>query len=450
MRGVSVPLPLEGVRVLDLTGVWAGSFSTVILADLGAEVLKAENQYVWQPLTRGSRAHPTREEVLNYPSTICFPDNDPGERSWNYCSLFVGMFRNKRSFTVDLRRPEGRAILGRVVAQCDAVLENSTAGTMEKLGITYEWLREQREDIIFVRASGYGLSGEYSDARALGIHLESVMGHQTLRGYEGADPIIGVFAADYVSGTQIALAVLMALWHRNNTGEGQFIELAQAENAAAMFAQAYLDHALTGNVQRAVGNRSIYAADGVAPCGVYPCLPDEAGGDGADRWIAITVASDAEWAALRGVMGEPEWAASPELATGAGRAARQDLLDGKLASGRAHSRTRRSSSGCRRRASPPRPCSPPGACSPTRTCRPAASTSRASWRTTSASTPTPGRCTGCPIRRAASGGPPSPSARTTTTSTATCWASPARSTSASSPRGTSRRASTSPCAERVR
>lgn len=331
MRAVSVPLPLEGVRVIDLTGVWAGSFSTAILGDLGAEVLKAENQYVWQPLTRGSRAHPTPDEVKVYPPTICFPDNDPGSRSWNYCSLFVGMFRNKRSFTVDLRRPEGREILGRVIAQADAVIENSTVGTMEKLGITYEWLREQRDDIIFVRASGYGLTGEYSDARTLGIHLESVMGHQLLRGYQPEEPILGVFAADYVSGTQIALSVLLALWHRNNTGKGQFIELAQAENAAAMFSQAYLDYALTGNVQGAIGNRSIYAADGVAPCGVYPCLPDEEGGDGADCWIAITVSNDEEWAALRSVMGNPDWAGSPELATGAGRAASQDLLDEKIA-----------------------------------------------------------------------------------------------------------------------
>ena len=331
MRAVSVPLPLEGVRVIDLTGVWAGSFSTAILGDLGAEVLKAENQYVWQPLTRGSRAHPTPDEVKAYPPTICFPDNDPGDRSWNYCSLFVGMFRNKRSFTVDLRRPEGREILGRVIAQADAVIENSTVGTMEKLGITYEWLREQREDIIFVRASGYGLTGEYSEARTLGIHLESVMGHQLLRGYQPEEPILGVFAADYVSGTQIALSVLLALWHRNNTGKGQFIELAQAENAAAMFSQAYLDYALTGNVQDAIGNRSIYAAYGVAPCGVYPCLPAEEGGDGADCWIAITVSNDEEWAALRSVMGNPDWAGSPELATGAGRAASQGLLDEKIA-----------------------------------------------------------------------------------------------------------------------
>lgn len=328
---MTVPLPLEGVRVIDLTGVWAGSFSTAILADLGAEVLKAENQYVWQPLTRGSRAHPTPEEVRAYPPTIAFPGNDPGRRSWNYCSLFVGMFRNKRSFTVDIRRPEGREILGRVISQSDVVIENSTAGAMEKLGITYEWLREQRDDIIFVRASGYGLTGEYSDARALGLHLESVMGHSLLRGYEGEDPIIGLFAADYVSGTQMALSVLLALWHRNNTGKGQFIELAQAENASAMFAQAYVDYALTGTVQRATGNRSIYAADGVAPSGVYPCLPEGDGGPGEDHWIAITVTNDEEWEALRTVMGAPDWAASPDLATGAGRAANQDLLDEEVA-----------------------------------------------------------------------------------------------------------------------
>ena len=330
---MSVPLPLEGVRVIDLTGVWAGSFSTVILADLGAEVLKAENQYIWQPLTRAGRARPSAEEVKAYIPSISYPGDKPGPRPWNYCALFVGMFRNKRSFTVDLRRPEGRDILGRVVARSDAIIENSAVGTMEKLGVTYEWLREQRDDIIFVRASGYGLTGEYSDARTLGMHLESVMGHQLLRGYEGADPSMtpGIFAADYVSGTQIALSVLMALWHRNNTGKGQLIELAQAENAAAMFAQPYLDYALTGNVQRAIGNRSIYAADGVAPCGVYPCLPEGDGGDGDDHWIAITVTGDDEWDALRTVMGNPDWAADRELATAAGRAARQDLLDARLA-----------------------------------------------------------------------------------------------------------------------
>ena len=167
----------------------------------------------------------------------------------------------------------------------------------------------------------------------MGAHLEGTMGHQILRGYEGLEPNSnsGIFAADYIAATQIALAIMMAIWHRNNTGKGQFIEMAQAENAAAMFAQAYMNYSLTGEVEGAIGNRSIYAADGQAPSGVYPCLSPGAADTGDDRWIAITVTSNATWEALRTVMGDPEWAQAPELATAAGRAAAQDLLDEKLA-----------------------------------------------------------------------------------------------------------------------
>ena len=166
------------------------------------------------------------------------PNSDPGESPWNYHPMFVSLYRNKRSFTLDIRQPEGKEILGRLAAMSDAVLENSAVGTMEKLGISYEWLREQREDIIFLRAPGYGITGEYANARTMGAHLEGTMGHQVLRGYLGSDPNSnsGIFAADYIAAAQIALAIMMAIWHRNNTGKGQFIEMAQAENAAAMFA----------------------------------------------------------------------------------------------------------------------------------------------------------------------------------------------------------------------
>ncbi len=330
-------LPLEGVRILDLSGVWAGTFSTVLLADLGAEVLKQENQFVWQPNTRAVPGPRISKAMTRAgPGWITgFPNGDPGERPWNYHPMFVSLYRNKRSFTLDIRRPEGKALLGRLAAMSDAVLENSAVGTMEKLGVTWEWLREQREDIIFLRAPGYGLTGEYREARTMGAHLEGTMGHQILRGYADAEPNAnsGIFAADYIAAAQIALAIMMALWHRNNTGRGQFIEMAQAENAAGMFAQAYMNYSLNGEVERAIGNRSIYAADGAAPCGVYPCRAEGEGGaeTGADRWIAITVTGARDWEALRAVMGDPEWARAPELATGEGRAARQDLLDERMA-----------------------------------------------------------------------------------------------------------------------
>ncbi len=327
--------PLEGIRILDLGGVWAGTFSTVLLADLGAEVLKQENQFVWQPNTRavpGPRIPPAMA-TAGAGWITGLPNSDPGERPWNYHPMFVSLYRNKRSFTLDIRRPEGKEILGRLAAMSDAVLENSAVGTMEKLGISYEWLREQRDDIIFLRAPGYGVTGEYASARTMGAHLEGTMGHQILRGYLGADPNSnsGIFAADYIAATQIALAIMMAIWHRNNTGKGQFIEMAQAENAAAMFAQAYMNYSFNGEVEQAIGNRSIYAADGQAPSGVYPCLSAGGPETGDDRWIAITVTSNATWDALRAEMGDPEWARDPELGTAAGRAAAQDLIDEKLA-----------------------------------------------------------------------------------------------------------------------
>ena len=327
--------PLEGIRILDLGGVWAGTFSTVLLADLGAEVLKQENQFVWQPNTRavpGPRI--SKAMTQGGPGWVTgLPNSDPGERPWNYHPMFVSLYRNKRSFTLDIRQPEGKEILGRLAAMSDAVLENSAVGTMEKLGISYEWLREQRDDIIFLRAPGYGITGEYASARTMGAHLEGTMGHQILRGYEGSDPNSnsGIFAADYTAAAQIALAIMMAIWHRENTGKGQFIEMAQAENAAGMFAQAYMNYSFNGEVEHAIGNRSIYAAEGQAPCGVYPCLSPGGVETGDDRWIAITVTSDPTWEALRTVMGDPEWAQAPELAKGAGRAAAQDMLDEKLA-----------------------------------------------------------------------------------------------------------------------
>ena len=327
--------PLEGIRILDLGGVWAGTFSTVLLADLGAEVLKQENQFVWQPNTRavpGPRIPPAMA-TAGAGWVTGLPNSDPGERPWNYHPMFVSLYRNKRSFTLDIRQPEGKEILGRLAAMSDAVLENSAVGTMEKLGISYEWLREQRDDIIFLRAPGYGVTGEYASARTMGAHLEGTMGHQILRGYLGADPNSnsGIFAADYIAATQIALAIMMAIWHRNNTGKGQFIEMAQAENAAAMFAQAYMNYSFNGEVEQAIGNRSIYASDGQAPSGVYPCISPGGPETGDDRWIAITVTSNATWDALRAEMGDPEWARDPELGTAAGRAAAQDLIDEKLA-----------------------------------------------------------------------------------------------------------------------
>lgn len=324
-------LPLEGVRVLDFCVVWAGPFASMLLADLGAEVIKVENPHVWQPMTRGAMARPPKALLAAAGAWGGgYPNGEPGQRPWNYCPTFVQLYRNKKSVTMDLRRPEGMEMFKRLVAKSDVLIENNATETLPKLGITYEWLRQQREDIIMLRAPAYGSSGPYEQTRALGVHLESVMGHTLLRGYRDLEPTstTAIYSGDYLTGAQGALAVMMALWHRKKTGLGQLIEIGQAENAAALLAQAFMDYSLNRNVQTRLGNRSLY---GFAPCGVYPCRSAGTAQDGGDRWIAITVIDDTEWQSLRQIMGDPQWAQASRFASAGGRAAEQDLLDAKLA-----------------------------------------------------------------------------------------------------------------------
>lgn len=318
------PLPLQGVRVTDFTVVWAGPFGTQFLADLGAEVIKVENIHVWQTLTRGVLARPAKAMIEHsLPFIGGYPDLEPGERPWNYCPTFVHFYRNKKSFTVDARREEGMAIVRRLIAVSDIVYENNVTETMEKLGVTYDWLRSIKPDIIYIRVPAYGNSGPYKNYRALGVHIEGVLGHTLLRGYTDMDPSANsaIYAGDYLAGAQGAFAVMAALNYRQRTGKGQMIELSQAENGMSMFAEAILDYTFNGRVQHTLGNRDIH---GAAPCGVYPAAGD-------DNWVAITCYTDSEWQALVVAIGAPEWAASDRFATAPQRHRTQDELDSRLA-----------------------------------------------------------------------------------------------------------------------
>lgn len=326
------PKPLEGMRVIDFCVVWAGPFATMLLGDLGAEIIKPENPNVFQPLTRGPMARPPAAYLLN---TIAWaggmPRNEPGDRPWDYSPTFVSLYRNKKSFTVDTRAPEGMEALRRLVAVSDVFYENNAVGTMEKLGITYEWLKEINPRIIMVRVPAYGSTGPYAQgARALGVHLEAVMGHTLLRGYDDADPSsnTAIYSGDYLAGAQGAFAVMTALWERERTGEGQLIEIAQAENAAAMFTQAIMDYSLNGNIQGAIGNRDVH---GRFPCGVYPAKSPGGPETSDDHWIAISVESDDEWQGLVTAMGSPEWARDSRFATNAGRSEHFREIDRKIA-----------------------------------------------------------------------------------------------------------------------
>ncbi len=323
--------PLEGIRVIDFTVVWAGTFTTLLLADLGAEVIKVENVHHWQPMTRGGVAHPPAMMMAgDLAWATGYPNNEPGPRPWNYCPTFVQLYRNKRSVTIDATKPEGKDLVRRLAAETDVFVENNAVGTIDKLGFDYDELRKVKEDIVMVRAPGYGLTGPYKDARTLGVHLESVMGHTLLRGYRDLDPshTSAIFSGDYMAGAQGAFAVMAALRHRRKTGRGQLIEIPQAEAASPMLAQAFMEYALNKRIPEVQGNRSIY---GFAPSNTYPCRSPGTGFDGGDRWISIAVTNEDEWAALRQVMGDPAWAALADFATAASRLANQDALDEQIA-----------------------------------------------------------------------------------------------------------------------
>jgi crotonobetainyl-CoA:carnitine CoA-transferase CaiB-like acyl-CoA transferase len=328
---VSQKLPLEGVRVVDLCVVWAGPFATMLLGDLGADVIKAENPFVWQPMTRGAMARPPQfllQGGLAWGTG--YPDGVPGDRPWNYCPTFVSIYRNKKSFGVDLRTREGLDVLARLVAVSDVVYENNATGTMEGLGITYDWLKSIKPDIIMVRVPAYGSTGPYHNARALGVHLEAVMGHTLLRGYDDADPSANtaIYSGDYMAGAQGAFAVMAALRYRRRTGKGQLVEMGQAENASPMFTQAIMDYTMNRVVQRTIGNRDVH---GRYPCGVYPCQSPGTALESLDRWIAIHIEDDAGWRAFQEAMGNPAWAADPRFATNEGRASHYKEIDAGIA-----------------------------------------------------------------------------------------------------------------------
>ena len=325
------PKPLEGIRVIDLCVVWAGPFATMLLGDLGAEIIKPENPFVWQPMTRGAMARPPKilmDRAIAWGGAL--PNNEMTPRPWDHNPTFISIYRNKKSFTVDLRRPEGKDILRRLVAISDVVYENNATGTMEALGITYEWLREANPKIIMVRVPAYGSTGPYYNARALGVHLEAVMGHTLLRGYDDADASsnTAIYSGVYLAGAQGAFAVMTAIWHRDRTGEGQLIEIAQAENAAGMFTQAIMDYSLNRNVQSAIGNRDV---NGRFPCGVYPAKSPGTSATMEDHWVSVHVETDEQWQAFVTAIGSPAWATDVRFAANDGRAEHFREIDAHIA-----------------------------------------------------------------------------------------------------------------------
>jgi crotonobetainyl-CoA:carnitine CoA-transferase CaiB-like acyl-CoA transferase len=319
-------LPLEGIRVVDITVVWSGPYATQILADWGAEVIRLESCQHWMVHTRGTQARPT-QATINRKSALPwfrgYPEWKAHPRSWNRFPWFNTHARNKLSMTVDLTRPEGLEIFKRLVPKTDLIIENNAPDTLEKMGITYALLREQKPDIIMIRMPGWGFSGPYRNYRAFGSHMEHSCGHSSIRGYRDLPPssLTSSFHCDAVSGGTAAFAAVMALRQRARTGQGQLIEIPQIESMIPQMGQSIMDYTMNGRVQGTVGNWDPSAS--AAPHNCYRCR-------GKDRWINITVTSEAEWQALCRVMGDPDWTQEERFRTTQNRLQNQEALDGLI------------------------------------------------------------------------------------------------------------------------
>lgn len=314
-------LPLEGIRVLEVTVVWAGPYGAMMLGDLGAEVIRVESINRFAIFTRGVVPRPTKEMVANWGYlTSGFPELDPGQRPWNRFAMFNSHARNKLSMTVDLTKPKGKEIFKQLVAKSDVVVENNAAGVMDRLGIGYEDLKRVKSDIIMVSAPGFGSWGPYKKCRGLGQHFEAMAGHALLRGYPD-DPsnTTLVFMSDAVAGIYIAFSTVAALHYRNRTGKGQFIDICQVEGVASVLPQAYMDFIMNKRSQGTLGNRDPY----MAPQGAYRCR-------GNDRWIAVSICTEEQWQALCKLMENPDLASDSRFDSREKRLKNHDELDEKI------------------------------------------------------------------------------------------------------------------------
>ena len=263
-------LPLDGVRVVDLTWVWAGTYCAMNLAHLGADVLHIESE--------------KRPDL--YRRTTTSVAGDPPDL--NRSGMFNQWNQGKRGVAVDLRSPHGIEIVKDFVRVSDVVTQNFATGVMERLGLGYDVLREINPGIILASISGYGQSGPYRDYIGYGPAASALTGTSDTTGYVGGGPEeVGVSMPDPNAGITAALAIVSALERRDETGEGDHLDVTLFEASAAYAVEAWMQYALNGTQPERTGNRDSH----MAPHGCFPCL-------GEDDWIAIACANDDEWRTL--------------------------------------------------------------------------------------------------------------------------------------------------------
>lgn len=308
------PFPLQGVRIFDFSWFLASAGGTRFAAALGADVIKVE----WKdnPDTRLAAMSPVGGREARRAATAPLKgvtDSDMG-----------GQFNNKNSgksgMSLNIRHPKGLEIARRLIAQSDVVAEGFSPGVLQRLGLGYDVLKSLRPDIVYVQQSGMGGVGTYGRFRTIGPVAAAFAGTSEMSGMpEPAMPAgWGYSFLDWIGAYSFATAIMGALYHRDVTGQGQWIDSSQCESGIFLGGVPVLDWSANGRIWSRIGNRSPYKP--AAPHGAYRCA-------GTDRWIAIAAFDEMEWQALARVAGRPAWPADPRFATLESRLLHQDALD---------------------------------------------------------------------------------------------------------------------------
>jgi benzylsuccinate CoA-transferase BbsF subunit len=293
-------LPLDGIRILDFGQMWAGPHLTQWLAVMGAEVIKVETHV-----------------RLDFMRMVGVPPGlDRGNP--NAGTAFASLNYGKKSITLNMNEPRAIELAKKIIKLCDVVTENFGGAILERWGLGWEELKKIKPDVIYYAGSGYGRSGPHRARPSYAEIVEAYDGSTYLNGYPGGEPAtVGV--SPWTDATQAmhgAFAIMSALYHRNRTGEGQYIDAAMIEGSANFLGEMVMGYTMNGTLGERMGNRDKV----MAPHGCYRCK-------GNDEWVAIAVNGQAEWQAFVKVIGSPAWAKSPEFSNEANRRLNQDELD---------------------------------------------------------------------------------------------------------------------------
>lgn len=277
--------PLDGLRVIDLTRVLAGPFCTMLLADMGADVIKVENPAGGDD----SRAFGPYKQGLS--------------------AYYMGLNRSKRSITLNLKDERAKDMLKELVRGADVVVENFKPGTMDKLGLGYDVLRGINPQVVYAASSGFGQSGPYSSRAAYDLIIQGMSGFMSITGFDAQHPVkAGSSIADVFAGVFTAVGILAALEHRRKTGEGQMVDVAMLDCMVAILENALASYDCNGKSPEPIGN-------------VHRSISPFASFRTADGQVNVCAGNDDLWRRFCEVIGMEEYAADPRFADNKGRVA---------------------------------------------------------------------------------------------------------------------------------